>query len=99
MALAHFKAAFLQSAVGHRHALLVKPEFVSMKEIADILYEEFSSKGYKIPREEEQGFLSKATIDTTRMLKVLEIEPTPLRKTIVDMANSLIENGIAKKME
>lgn len=98
VALAHFKAAFLSEAVGNRHAILSQPNLVSFKEMADILHEEFGPKGYKIPREEDSTGndipLSKASVDNSRMLNVLKISPFSLRQTLIDMANSLIENGL-----
>lgn len=97
VALAHFKAAFLSEAVGNRHAILSQPNLVSFKEMADILHEEFGSKGYRISREEDSTDndkpLSKASVDNSRMLDVLKITPFSLRQTLIDMANSLIENG------
>lgn len=38
-------------------------------------------------------------IDLTRMKSVLGIVPTEFRKTIIDMANSLIQFGLVKKPE
>lgn len=103
VALAHLKAAFLPETVGYRHAILTQPNLVSFKEMADILYEEFEQKGYKIPREEENEIdnkpLSKASVDNWRMLNVLKISPISLKQTLVDMANSLIENGLVPKLE
>ena len=64
---------------------------------AEILHEEFSSKGYKIPTEPEskdppKG--SKGTWDDSRMRNVLGMTPHDFRATITDMANSVIEQGI-----
>lgn len=97
VALAHFRAAFSHEAVGHRHAIMSSPQFFSMKDVADILYEEFGPKGYPVAREVDTGSLSKTTIDNTRMIEVLKITPTPFRNTIIDMANSLIQAGLVKK--
>ena len=99
MALAHYNAAFSSEAAGHRHILVSLNNFVSMKTFADILHEEFSPKGFKIPIEENSGANDgkHSMVNNNRMKTVLGItEPIPLKKTVIDMANSLIENGLAK---
>lgn len=99
VANAHFIAAFLPEAVGHRHLIVSQPEFIPMITLADILREEFQSKGYKnIPTDvSKEGAYVQTTIDNSRMLNVLGIKPIPLRQSVLDAANSLIENGIVTK--
>lgn len=96
VAEAHFKAAFLPAAVGHRHPIVSQRELVSMIAVADVLHEEFHSKGFtRIPRREsDEGTYAQCTIDDSRMIDVLGIKPIPLRKTIIDAANSLVQNGL-----
>jgi len=96
---AHFIAAFSPAAVGHRHPIVSQRELIPMKKVADILFDEFHSKGYtKIVRKEAQdGAYAESTIDDSRMINVLGIKPIPLKQTIIEAANSLIENGLVKK--
>ena len=65
-----------------------------MKEWADILNEEFGPKGYKIPTELDNGIIPFAKIDDSRMRNVLGIKPRDFKSTIIDMANSIIENKL-----
>ncbi len=97
VALAHYRGAFLPEAVGQRHILISINKYITMKPAAEILHEEFHSKGYKIPLEEEPGEDPNNSADNTRMIKVLGVTPTDYKKTIIDMANSLINAGLVKK--
>jgi hypothetical protein len=92
------RAALLPGAVGQRHLITSLPGMVPMKEWAEILSKEFASKGFKISTDSdpvrEKG--SKARIDDSRMRKVLEITPIDFKKTLIDMANSMIDQGLVK---
>lgn len=68
---------------------------------AEILHDEFAQKGFKIPIEldenQEQIPMGKnSKIDDSRMRNVLGITPTDFKSTIIDMAYSIIQNGIVK---
>lgn len=97
VALAHYRGAFSAEAVGHRHIIISLNKNITMKTAAEILHAEFGPKGYKIPLEQEPGDDPNNSCDNTRMVKVLGITPTEYKKTIVDMANSLINAGLVKK--
>ena len=97
VALCHYKGAFLSEAVGHRHIIISLNKYMTMKTAAEILHQEFSPMGYKIPLEQEQGDDPNNSADNTRMIKVLGVTPTDYKKTILDMAYSLINAGLVKK--
>ena len=72
-----------------------------MTQWAEILNEEFSQKGFKIPTEldEDQEQIpagKNSKINDSRMRHVLKIAPTDFKSTILDMAYSFIQNGIVK---
>ena len=98
VALAHYRAAFLPEAAGHRHIIVSQPEYISHKVAAIILHEEFGPQGYnKIPLELEPTEDPNNKADNTRMVKVLGVTPTDYKKTILDMAYNLIDIGVVKK--
>ena len=98
VALAHYRAAFLPEASGHRHIIVSKPEFISTKIAAIILHEELGPQGYnKIPLELEPTQDPNNKADNTRMVKVLGVTPTNYKKTILDMAYNLIAIGVVNK--
>ena len=97
VALAHLRAAQRDEANGKRHIVASNIRFNSMKEFADILREEFEPKGFNIAKDEEPGPGNNTRVDNSRLIQVLGIEPIALKNTLVDMANSLIEAGIAEK--
>ena len=68
-----------------------------MKTWADILNEKYGPQGFKIPLEVEQTPANgeKCKIDDSRMRNVLDITPTEFKKTVLDMAESLIAYGLA----
>ena len=93
----------MPEAAGHRHIVTSvieanKGKFLRMKFVADVLHEEFSSKGFKIPLEEEPGASElNVYLDNSRMINILGVKPIDPKKTLIDMANSLINNGAIKK--
>ena len=97
VALAHYRGAFLAEAIGHRHIIISLNKYMTMKTAADILDQEFGSKGYKILREQEPNEDPNNFAENKRMTKVLGITPTDYKKTIIDMAHSLINAGLVKK--
>ena len=97
MAKAHIRAAFIAEANGKRHIITSSKRLIKMRIIADILNNEFAPKGYEITREEDpSGEDPNIQFDNSRMINVLQITPTTLKKTIIDMAYSLIRNGTVK---
>ena len=84
-------------AVGHRHIIASSTNFIPMKTWAQILNEKYASQGFKIPLDVEQTPANgeKCKIDDTRMRNVLGIEPTDFKKTVLDMAESLLAYGLA----
>ena len=101
VSLAHYRAAFYPEAVGNRHIIASVCKMTTLKEVAFILHNEFSSHGYKIPLESSTAALDDPhySFDTTRMLNVLGIIPTDFQKTVIDMAYSLINAGIVVKRD
>ncbi len=97
VALAHYRAAFVPEAAGHRHIIVSLNKYISHQVAAKILHEEFHSQGYKIPLELEPNEDPNNEADNTRMVKVLGVTPTEYKKTIIDMAYSLIDAGMVKK--
>lgn len=92
VALAHLKAAELDEAVGHRFLIVSKPNFVPTKEIADIL----KKAGYKI-NNVVQPITSDAKIDDYNLRNILKIQPIDFEKTILDTAESLVQNGLISR--
>jgi hypothetical protein len=96
-ALAHVKALVAPDAVGHRHIIASSTNFIPMKVWADILNEKYGAQGFRIPLDVEQTPPNgeKCTINDSRMRNVLGITPTDFKKTVLDMAESLIAYGLA----
>ena len=99
VALAHVRAISSSNVVGHRHPLLTQREWVSMKYVGEILYEEFYKQGYKVPLETESGSPNKSTMDNSRWLKDLKINPIHIRQSLIDMCNRFIELGLVSRRE
>lgn len=101
VALAHVQAALLPEAINNRHLIVSSTEFIPMTQWAEILNEEFSQKGFKIPTELDENqenvpMGKNSKINDYRMRGVLKITPTDFKSTILDMAYSFIQNGIVK---
>ena len=69
-----------------------------MKVWADILNEEFSPKGYKIPTDLESDgkTIASTKIDNARMRNVLGIVPRDFKSTIIDMAYAALQNKLVQ---
>lgn len=96
VALAHLRAAQLDEAVGHRFIIASTPKILSTIEVFEIMRE----AGYELTRIEDRldkSTFESATIDNTKMRTILKIEPTELKKSVLDMAESFVKYGIAKK--
>lgn len=99
VALAHFKGAFSPDAVGHRHIIVTVGEKIAFQLVSLLLRDDFTAKGYKVPTDASE-VVPPVTIkvDNTRMKNVLGITPIPLRQTVIDMANSVIDAGFVQKL-
>ncbi|CAF0869056.1 unnamed protein product [Brachionus calyciflorus] len=95
VAQAHVKAAFLPEAVGHRH--VIETKWASNKEALEVLKKKYANQGFKLITQYESTPSPNNRSDTTRMTKVLGIQPTSFENSIIDMAESLIKAGIVKK--
>jgi hypothetical protein len=69
------RAAFKSEAIGNRHLIVSSDRLIPTKMWADILSEEFSSKGFKFPTELDNqvphGNLRKKTMIIIRCLLIL----------------------------
>lgn len=95
VALAHVRAAQLDAAVGQRILIVSSMRFVSTIEWTEMLRD----AGFKVARVEDKIDPSKyknARFDNAKMIALLNIKPTNLKNTVVEMAQSLIEYGIIK---
>jgi len=91
VALAHLRAAQLDEADGHRFIIASNNQYIPMSEIGGILKE----SGYKIAEfKEAQHF--EAKVENSNMRNILKIQPTDLKKSAIDMADSLVKFGIIK---
>lgn len=97
VALAHIRAAFLPEAVGHRHLIVSEKNWISTKRTFDILKEHYQTKGYNLSTKFETILNPNNSSDNSRMVNVLGIKPTDYKKTVIDMAESLIKSGCVKK--
>lgn len=71
-----------------------------MKEIADILAAEFGPKGWNIcTKEAAENDSKKDVVDVAHTKDILGITFTPVEKTVIDMANCMIDSGFVKKSE
>lgn len=92
VALAHVRAAQLDEAVGKRFVVVLSKKAVSLSMLAKILRE----AGYKVADVNEKP-CPDLTVEDTNLRNVLKIEPTELKKCVLDMAESLVNFGIIQK--
>lgn len=95
VAQAHLRAAQTDEAVGKRILVVSENRLVSMIDIATILQE----AGYKVNKVEDTLDKSQyvgTTFENKRMRTILKMEPTELKKTVLDMAESLINFGLVQ---
>ncbi len=93
------RASFLPKAAGQRHLISSSNTPITIKLMAEILNEELSPKGYKISTEslnDEENKRILNMIDNSRMINVLGISPTEIKKTLIDTVYSFIEHEIFK---
>lgn len=100
VATAHVKAALEDKAIGHRNLITSDKNLFSITNWIDILSKDFGD--HKFPEvviDEEKAKTIKMTLfDNSRMRNILGIEPIDFKSTILDMTNSLIEQGIIDKL-
>lgn len=93
VALAHLRAAQLDEAAGRRFMIISRTRLCSLYEVAQMLNE----LGYKTNEVVRSSVNQDARLDNSNMRNVLKIEPTDLRKSIADAAESLIAHGLVKR--
>jgi len=94
VASAHYKAAILPEAVGHRHIVMSETEWIPILRIREILSKEFNAKGYSVQTEPvlpDESPAKGVHLLNKRMVDVLKVKPTDFNKTMIDMANSFID--------
>lgn len=101
VAFAHYRAAIFPEANGQRFIVTTRYDWPSFVEIRKALADEFNPKGMNIQLEPVQDASEppknkEAHLDNSKMIEFLKLPPTPFEKTLVDMANSFIELGLAK---
>merc|ERR1712127_80981 len=99
VALAHLRAATLPEAAGQRHLICSDDTMKPVVRFREILAKEFNPKGMDIktePLDANEGPGKNTRVDNSRMRNVLKIEPIDFNKTIIDMAHSFIDLGLAK---
>lgn len=93
---AHVKAVEVPEAAGER--FLVHSACAWMKEFADILADKYEAESWPIPREEiPNPDAEENHFRNEKAAKVLGIEYYPLKDTLIDMAESMIESGFISK--
>jgi len=97
VAEAHFRAAENPKASGRY--LLGSARGYSQFEIAQMLINSGKFSKYSIPTKEATAIVKRILIDNSKATKELGIEFTPVEKSVVDMADALVELGIVKKIE
>lgn len=100
VARAHVVAAFSPNCAGQR-VFISGPNFLSLKECAMILKK---TGHYRVVEtfDEPEGAKRKfdtAKVDNNRMRNLLGIEPIDFEKTLLDMAQSLIEFGLINPVD
>ncbi|DBB08436.1 hypothetical protein WJX82_010444 [Trebouxia sp. C0006] len=91
IAQAHIQAAVTPKANGQRY-LISNADTVPNSTVIAVLKERFPGLKFKDAEQEE----SKPVLDNSKVQKQLGISIIPYRDTIIDMATTLIQNGIAK---
>ena len=105
VAAAHIAAMENSEAAGNRHILTNRT--IHITEFAKIIRDEFQPQGYTIPSEELpksveipelKAMLGKVMrYNNERMVKVLGIQPRPVKDSLIDTCYSLIDLGLAEK--
>ena len=105
VAATHIAAMEKSEAAGNRHILTNRT--IHITEFAKILRDEFQPQGYTIPSEELpksieipelKPMLGKVVqYNNERMVKVLGIQPRPVKDSLIDTCYSLIDFGLAEK--
>lgn len=98
VALAHLRAAELDEAVGHRFIITSTNGYSSIRDVYKIIenggYE--LNKNIQDPLDKDKEEYKIARIDNSKMRTILKIEPTDLKRSALDMAESFHKYGIVK---
>ena len=97
VALAHLKAAQLDEAVGHRFIIASDDRYLSNAEIFRIIEQAGYELNKNIDDPSNKDDYKNARIDNSNMRNILKIEPTELKKSVLDMVQSFFEYGIVGK--
>lgn len=95
VAQAHVRAAQLDEAVGERILVVSSTKLVSTVMWTGILRD----AGYSIAQVDDKAQNPNnelARFDDSKMRNILKMEPTELKKTVLDMAKSLIDHQVIK---
>lgn len=92
VALAHLRAAQLEEAAGKRYLCILSKKLVGLSTVGKILRE----AGYQVADVKEKEIID-STFDDSNTRNVLKIEPTDLKKSVLDTAESLVKFGIIQK--
>lgn len=93
VALAHLRAAQLDEAAGKRFIIVSSPKNVSLSVIAKIVRE----AGYKVAADLDERQIVDSTFDDSNLRNILKIEPTDLKKSVLDTVESFVNFGIIQK--
>lgn len=98
VARAHVKAAIVPEAADRRFIVATELPFVPMIEWVKFLHDHYASKGYKISTEllPINGPGKTTKIDGLLTAKILGVQYTNLKQTLIDTAESLIKGGFVK---
>jgi len=108
---AHVSAMISKDAPGKRFVCAI--EHASMRDVATILQQNFSARGYRVPTRRLPNWMMKAVsifdrtvrlalpdlgqrqeLSNRRIVETLNWRPRSLREMVVDMGESLIEQGV-----
>ena len=97
VAAAHLKAAQLDEAVGRRLIITNDDIFHSSLEVFKIIEEAGHELNKNIADPEDKDEYKNSRIDNSTMREVLKIEPTDIKKTILDMVQSFFDYNTVEK--
>lgn len=92
VALAHVRAAQLEEAIGKRFIIVLSKKSIPLSAVGEILRE----NGYKVADVKEKEYAD-ICVDDSNLRNILKIEPTELRKSVLDMCESLVSYGVIEK--
>ena len=98
VAAAYVQSIKVDAAKGHR--IITQNESAWRIDMAKIIAEEFGPKGWPVcttegPKTDD----TQSKVDDHPFRNILGLSYRPLKETLIDMCNSMIESGFAKKPE